>query len=571
MLTLSVHPLTAALIWMGILFIITFSFFSIVFIIHRRLLQSQYQLEERFNQVAQFLAANKFKYLEVLSKSNIQLKKLMSQINEGKELFKKQLEIVRQKTMSLVMINARYQYLRGYQLTKEIRNDFKKCDAMVDNLRNVSISATQYSKDIANLLVEYREITDNVNHFYEFNLALRYSNEVFKNMYESVKNTITQATEFTIKFDNDKLLTILHDLNQKVNIFYKIVLQLYTFDRILMYLISLRKRIESALTAASKVLSSADYSAIETTYANGSSNITLLEQNLKSINFSTAKNNAIIAAKQLTDALTKIEMGDHTNVLIQKDMNALKSQIAILNKEFGNLNVSFNNIQRYFGVVRDSSVINKITNLNADIRTIVLSFQNLESEFSNYKLIQRAEFLTKIKELSERIIEWKIKLFDLDEEIQTKYKNAIFINDELADIKLTLIQLLGLKLQFNDVDKKGVDTIKNIIEHIKLLQMQLSENYFHNYTNVSNELSKIREQTSLLISSATYNQGLKIYAQRLIHYVNKYRNEHDEINKSLTIAENLYQKGQYQNTIDQMIETATIILTSAKESKIRLN
>jgi septation ring formation regulator len=145
------------------------------------------------------------------------------------------------------------------------------------------------------------------------------------------------------------------------------------------------------------------------------------------------------------------------------------------------------------------------------------------------------------------------------------------INDELADIKLTLTQLLGLKLQYSEIDQKGIDSIKNTIQHIKELQTQLAQNYFQNYNVVNNELGQIREQTSLLISSAAYNQTLKIYAQRLIYYVNKYRNEHEEINKSLNIAEGLYQKGQYQNTIEQMIETVSTILSSAKESKISLN
>lgn len=495
----------------------------------------------------------------------------MVQINEGKQLFEKQLEIVRQKIISLSLINVRYLYLRSYRLTKEIKNDLDKCELMVQNLRNVSVSATEYSKNISDLLVEYRQITDDVNHFYEFNLALRYTNEMFNRMYNTIKSIISQATEYIVKFDNDRLLTILHDLNQKVSVYYKIVLQLYTFDKVLMYLESLRKRIKESLEGAVKVLSSADYSAIETTFANGSSNITLLETNLKSLTFNVAKNNAIMAAKQLTDVLTKIQMGDHTNVLIQKDMNILKGQINILNKEFGMLNTAFNNIQHYFGNVKDSSVINKITNLNSDIKSIVLTYQNLENEFKNYKIIQRADFLVKIRELSNRIVEWKTHLFNLNEEIETKYKNAIFINDELADIKLTLTQLLGLKLQFSEIDQKGIDTIKNIIEHIKTLQGQLTQNYFQNYANVNNELTQIREQTSLLISSAAYNQTLKIYAQRLIFYINKYRNEHEEITKSLDIAESLYRKGQYQNTIEQMIETVSTILSSAKESKVNLN
>jgi hypothetical protein len=399
----AIHPIVMSLIFVGFFFSITFTFFSIVFFIHRRQLQRQYQLQEKFNQIAQFLAVNKFKYLEVLSKSNAQLNDLMKQINEGKQLFAKQLEIVRQKIISLSLINFRYCYLKSYHLGKEIKIDLDKCETMVNNLRNISSSATSYSKDISDLIMEYRQITDEINHFYELNLSLRYKHIVFHNMYNSIREVITQATEYIVKFDNNKLLTILHDLNQKVSVFYKIILQLYTLDRVLMYLETLKKKIKSQLESVAKILSSSDYSQIETAYATGSSNTTLLEKNLKNVSFGTAKNNAIIAVKHLTDALNKIESGDHTNILIQKDMKYLKDQIAILKKEFNDLNTALNNIQRNFVSARDTSIINKITNLNSEMKFIILFYQNLENEFINYKLIERAQFLNKIKELADRI------------------------------------------------------------------------------------------------------------------------------------------------------------------------
>jgi hypothetical protein len=400
----TLHPLTISLIILGCLFVITFLFFSIVFAIHCNSLHIQYRLEEKFNKIKQFLAINKFKYLETLSKSNVQLKDLMMDINNAKQLYEEQLEVVRQKIISLTLINARYLYLRSHRLANEIKKDLKKCNAMMKNLRNVSISATQYSKDVSDLLIEYRQITDDVTHFYEFNLALRYDNQLFKKMRETIKDAICQATEYVLKFNNDKLLVILHSLDQKISSYYKIILQVYTFDRILMYLESLRKRIKSLLDNAAKILSNTDYSQIETTFANGSSNTTQLETNLKSMNFGAARINAIVAVKQLSDALAKIEMGDQTNVLIQKDMVMLKNQIAVLTKEFNELNTALNNIQKNFRNVNDSSIINKITILNGEIKAIILSYQNLENEYKNYHLIQRNEFLIKIKELSNSML-----------------------------------------------------------------------------------------------------------------------------------------------------------------------
>jgi hypothetical protein len=228
---------------------------------------------------------------------------------------------------------------------------------------------------------------------------------MFINMSGRIKETVTQSAQYVVKFDNDKLLTLLHELNKLVGTFYKVTMQLYTLDKVLMYLESLKKRIKDELHTAEKTLSASDFNNVETAFATGSSNITLMEKNLKNLSFTSAKNNAIVAIKQLTESLMKIEAGDRTNVLIQKDMKSLKDQVAILYKEFGEVNSSFNNIQKYFSGVKDVSIISKITKLSNDMKSIVLFYQNLESEYANYKLIQRTDFLYKVRELGNKIIE----------------------------------------------------------------------------------------------------------------------------------------------------------------------
>jgi hypothetical protein len=335
----------------------------------------------------------------------VQLKTLMEHVQNSKKIFEKQLQIVRQKIIYLSMMNSRYSTFKANLLSKEIKDDLAKCDNTINGLRNVSVLATQYSRNISNLLIEYRQITDDVIHFYEFNLALRYNNEMFQNMNNMIKETITQATQFVIKFDNDKLLTLLHNLNERITVFYKVVMQLYTLDKVLMYLESLKKRIADELKNAEKSLSSTDFTVVEKAFATGSSNISTMEQNLYNVSFSIAKNNAVVANTQLIDALIKIEAGDRTNVLIQKDMKILKDQISILSKGFNDVNIAFNNIQRYFGNVRDASIINKTTDLTNKIKYIALFYQNLESEYANYKLLQRADFLLKIRELSIKVID----------------------------------------------------------------------------------------------------------------------------------------------------------------------
>jgi hypothetical protein len=152
-----------------------------------------------------------------------------------------------------------------------------------------------------------------------------------------------------------------------------------------------------------------------------------------------------------------------------------------------------------------------------------------------------------------------------------QYKQAIFVNDELVEIKLTLSQLLGIKIRFNTTDTKSIDTIKNIIAHIDSLQEQLSEDYFGKYQIVETELKNVKKQAIILIESSGFDETLKLYAQRMIFFLNKYRNEAPQIQESLAIAESYYKQKKYQETIDMLIEVISNISESAKFNKITFN
>jgi septation ring formation regulator EzrA len=158
----------------------------------------------------------------------------------------------------------------------------------------------------------------------------------------------------------------------------------------------------------------------------------------------------------------------------------------------------------------------------------------------------------------------------LIDDIKNKYKTSIKINNELADLKLTLVQTLFIKQPTAESDKNA-EVINTLIKHVSALQEMLVKNYFANYTLVNNEITKIKDQMQLVFQKSTFDQTLKLYAQRLIFFLNKYRNEHEEIDKIITIAENAYRKNKYQDSIDVLIDALTRIKASAKMHHISIN
>jgi septation ring formation regulator EzrA len=151
-----------------------------------------------------------------------------------------------------------------------------------------------------------------------------------------------------------------------------------------------------------------------------------------------------------------------------------------------------------------------------------------------------------------------------------KYKAFIKISNELADLKLTLVQTLFVKQHTIEADKNS-EVISTLIKHVSALQGMLSKDYFANFSLVNSEIVKIKEQMHLIFQKTTFDQTLKIYAQRLIFYLNKFRNEHEEINRIITAAETTYKQNKYQESIDMLINVLANIKESAKINHISFN
>ncbi|GHU47135.1 hypothetical protein FACS1894218_0920 [Bacilli bacterium] len=103
-------------------------------------------------------------------------------------------------------------------------------------------------------------------------------------------------------------------------------------------------------------------------------------------------------------------------------------------------------------------------------------------------------------------------------------------------------------------DESNLNAIRTIILDIESLQNNLVTDYFGNYLYVQKQMAHVREQATLLISSATFDQTLKFYAKRLMFFTNKYRNEHSDFEKVITMAEDKYRTNNYGTAISMLIE-----------------
>jgi hypothetical protein len=366
--------------------------------LHFKALGNEYKIKERFNIITQFSSINKFAYLESLARNNKQLLPLITNIKSNKSFFDKQLETLRKKIIFLTETNSKYQYAKSKKIISEIQIDLMKCEVMMKKLKDISSSATEYSKNVCNLIVEYRGLTNDIINFYQMNLSLRYTDEIFKNLHMTIEDTLSESSKFIIKINNDELMILLTQLNKHVTNFYQMTINLYVYDHILFYLNALQNATVLSFKNNTKSLSSSDQVSIERLLATADNNIHLMTNALSKINVNSAKDNSIIALKNLMGAKNKIESGEKSRILIQKDMHFLNSQITILSKQIKDILVAFTNIKKYFDT-KDPFIKNKINQLMSGLSNITLAFQSLQLEYKDLDSIQSHNFLEKIHSL----------------------------------------------------------------------------------------------------------------------------------------------------------------------------
>lgn len=558
------------LIAFEILFTISFTVFFTFFVIRRRLCTDEYTIKKNFNDINKVSSMDNFTYLTILAEKNPQLNELMTDINNSKKFFEDQIKIVKEKIMCLSDENAEFSFKTARFLKNEINHDLQKCTFMSDKLRKVMSNTTTYSKNVSDLLTEYRRITDRIIDFYEVNLSIKYGKTIFVNIINCIEETLKDTSNYVLKIDNERLISSLNLLNKHIVTFYTLVKKLYALDRINTYLQTTLTNV-NRLLGESKTISSNDQTYVEKTIAIATNAIKDLSIHLEKIEIDEGYRSAITAIKHIEDAAKTLSISEKSILLIQKSIKFIKEQFIVFAKKINAFQNGFEAIKKYF-VDNDQEMVKKVDDLSLEFKQISFSFQSITQEYEeHFSYLDREVFLNRINEFASSLKLFKQKTDALLDEIISKYKDSINLINEIADLKLTLVQLLGMKVNIKSADESTITSIRTTVAKIDQFENMLSTDYFANYAQVYSEIQETKQQVVSIINSCSFDSTLKSYCQRLLLFLNKYRNEAPQIAETLDNAELAYKKNKYQDTIDSLIEVLQTIKYSSEVNKIKFN
>jgi len=156
----------------------------------------------------------------------------------------------------------------------------------------------------------------------------------------------------------------------------------------------------------------------------------------------------------------------------------------------------------------------------------------------------------------------------MSNKINEKYAQSIKVIDELDNLILLLEQLINIKKSLNSNDVTNINAIRNLLNEIEQSSNELSKNYFSSLPIINNQIIKFHEQTQTMLEAVSSELTLKIYNERLLMFANKYRQEAEQINENVALAEKYYRNKEFVKSLDLLIDTLNTIKNSAKFNKV---
>jgi hypothetical protein len=270
-----------------------------MFICHYDNTKKMFRIKEEISEIFMITETNKFKYLSSLAKNNKKINEILSSLVGYKTELIEAIKIIKLKIFKATELNANYLYFPTRKIIVDIQNDLKKCEQLSDKIKKISEVSSQYTKNISNLIVDYRYITASLITFYDYNLALEYRNEFFREMLENVQEKLIESNNFISNVNDEKLFPSLLALNNSIDTFYKNINDYYLTSKIHVHLRALKARIETELKPAIKNLSSIDQTFVQQATNKSGIHLDQIKTALMNRDVVAAKSLSIVACRDL--------------------------------------------------------------------------------------------------------------------------------------------------------------------------------------------------------------------------------------------------------------------------------
>ncbi|MCF0227458.1 MAG: hypothetical protein HUJ52_01415, partial [Malacoplasma sp.] len=387
----------------------------------------------------------------------------------------------------------------------------------------------------------------------------------FINAIDKISDEITKADEFQTQLNNKELISTMNIVNEYNKKFLSLVRQSYTYSNVIQYVVDLKKQLDENLNVNQNKISKKEYSEALRVSSNVKELIKLTNKYLQQLNFDSTRISIRSIVTQLEPALNFFKQYDRIALLIDNGLGFAKISLEVIENNIGELEHSFEIINKYFANDNYSEMIIETNLIKAGLKKIHINYSELLKRNEQKEYYDRVTFLKDLFALINNIALWENSLNVLYQNIIHKYQSAIELLDKIYDLQWVLTQFIGLiNGKTINVDMPTIVLAEDHLKAINLLISKLNEDYATNFNSALETIKNIEKDISNIYTIIDVESKIKDYARALIFYTNKYRLEDKEIANVLNNADELFKQNQYRKVIDTLLPTLRHIKKSAK-------
>lgn len=563
---ITVSDIKLAVTILGVILAVSFIVYTIIFILHSYLYKKEINLKIKFNQLSQYNFINQTKYLLKLSVNNQAIKKIIDHIetfNIGVQNITKNLA---ENLETLTIINKHYLIVRSSKLCKQINQQIEMLEANIKAVQEIIFTACSYTKSAEKMISSFREITQSLSQFYNDKIPNQYHNEQIKNIFINIRDQLTEANYVLMRFDNKNLINIIDTIGNDIVSLHAVLFNLFSLAKSVQYISELEKT-ANAIKKKVVNLNTNEKNEYEKRIIEGRIQLGHILNNISRLDFGNSRISVFLAITAFNKAINVIELNEKTIVLFEQHFQVLKSQVAILQKEYDDIIALIKSIKECMHTTIDQNET-YVDNFRGYLNAIFSNYNKLEKKVQN-KNSPTIDVVSTMHALINNIIDWKKMEIKFCEHIKDKYAKKINLINEIYNVEFQLTQLYSLQEKVS-FDTPMVNQIVELIKQTQELTQTLFDNYLYSYAEVEQQLFNIKIKIGDILANVRHNDTLSVYNQRLIQYASKFYHEAEQNKQTIDHATSLYKQKKYQESLNCLIGFLQQIKKISKEHNINI-
>jgi len=534
-----------------VLIVLGLAAFLTIFFIQKSIAKNYKKLIENYNSLNTKINEINIYKLDVLAQNKMLNQQKFIQLKNNYQTLKDNCHTIYEDLTKMNDVVKSMNWKAANNMYKNVAYNIETTSDQINIFLNEYYNSTKYFNDIEGAMQISIDLFNDIKKFYYKNLVNWQSFKLVNDLINVIQDMIDKSQDLSKQYDFDQIVSFFRDLHKKIKVLWKSINTAIRLQFIDVYLLTAKENNEKLLTKSNVSLVYKDKEELQKANNLYEKDYSLFKKAYLEFDMANAHKYAISAAIKMAKISELCYEHASSLDLINQSLDVINEQTdkIVTNKQ--NILNSISTLSSYFA--KDAKTLDYFKQIEDNVNNIA----NLSSSANSMKTATVNDKLTALKQLSSissSIIACKDNIAVNVEKINYTLHNIITLLTELNSLytyhiqMLPTIKLIGtdnpVRKEFIEIIQRNIDSIQQCVE-----QIVTSDN--PNFKEISNKIVRMVDDTQQIKSKINSTVILKSYANRLMQYANRYRNEMTSI--LFEKAENEYNSKKYSNCIETLL------------------